>query len=91
MAPAELDALADLVVRKLGARLVQPIRLSRKAMAQAIDVSGRTLQTWSNQESDPCPCTRIGGIVLYDPPQVAAWLSRQKQKPAVAAAGGGKN
>lgn len=79
MTPAELESLAEAVARKLAPRLVTPIRLNRKAMAAAIGVSTRTLQAWSNRESDPCPSTKIDSIVLYNLPEVSAWLYQQSK------------
>lgn len=90
MSPAEMDAIADAVVKRLGPRLTVPIRLPRKLMAASIGVSARTLQGWSNREADPCPTTRIESIILYDPPLVHDWLSRQTKSPA-GRPGGGKD
>lgn len=86
----DLDALADAVARKLAPRLTVPIRLTRKAMAQALGISPRLLQAMTNREHDPCPCDHLNTIPLYHPKLVDEWCSRQKKTAGSAPAAGGK-
>lgn len=88
MTPAELEAIAEAVARKLAPKLTTPLRLRRKRMASMLDVSSRTLQSWTNQPDNPCPCHCEGTVILYDPAAVEAWLSVNTSKDAFPRHGG---
>ena len=61
---------------------IEPLLLTEKQAARALNLCGKTVSTL--RKSGELPCIRQGRAVRYDPADLRAWIAGKKESAPIA-------